>query len=534
MNNRILEAKNRFEKFRNLPFREHQAEIVEFACRSKKKFTVIEAPTGIGKTLAGMCIGSMYGGAIYTVHSKTLQKQIGEDFKEVPVLWGRNNYACLYDDKLTTDMCPLSKDKCENYWACLYNVAKLKASKSNLCTLNYHYLLTEVNFVGVFSGRNLIIIDEADSLETVLADFIGININNRMVKDYKIPFPSYKTTSSPKSIDSWIEWAETLLDSLGTHMRRIKMSVDTTGDIVSEEQYEAIKKIKQIETNMTKLNMFIDNVDSSWLYEERESKYGVSIHFNPTWISVDLAYKYLWNHADKFVLMSATFPYLPVLTKLLGMEPGDVDYSQYPSIFPVENRQVKYEIAGDLVYAKMKEETPKVIKKVKEIINRPENVNEKGLIHTVSYRLADEIMKIGDKRLVTHTNDSDRSSILDRFMFAREPLILVSPSMERGISLDDDLCRFVIFLKAPFLSLADKLVNARLFGSQIGQIWFISQMLLSVVQGCGRAVRSNKDYAKAYILDYQIQKAISRNPNMVPKWFRDSVWILLLCVMGVS
>jgi Rad3-related DNA helicase len=64
-------------------------------------------------------------------------------------------------------------------------------------------------------------------------------------------------------------------------------------------------------------------------------------------------------------------------------------------------------------------------------------------------------MNINNPRLVTH-NTQDRSEVIQRFKKSREPLVLVSPSCERGLSLDDDQCRFIIFAKAPFLSLNDK------------------------------------------------------------------------------
>ncbi len=512
-------VKNKFGKFLDNEFREHQEDIIEFALGSKKKVVAIEAPTGIGKTLCGMCIGSMGGNAIYTVHSKTLQKQILRDFPEVPSLWGRNNYKCVEFDGLTCDMCP--GKKCSD---CLYSIAKQRAIKSRLCVLNYHYLLTEINFVGSLSGRNMIIIDEADSLETVLADFVGISLNNRMIKDYNISFPDYKTTSSPNSIDNWKLWAGRVKDKLDRHITKLESQYNLTSDVLNEEQFEAIKKIEQLSGYITKLSMFIDNVDETWLYEERESKYGTSIHFNPTWVTKEMANKYLWRHADKFVLLSATFPYLPVLAKLLGLDTSDIDYRQYPSVFPESNRPVRYNIAGNLTYKNMETETPNVVSKVYDIINSNEHKNEKGLIHTVSYKLANEIMKIDSDRLITHTSESNRNDVIDRFMASTKPLILVSPSMARGLSLDDDLCRFVIWVKAPYLSMADKLVSSRIYGSSIGNIWYKSNMLLSIVQGAGRAVRSKEDYATTYILDQQIQKAIADNPNMVPKWFREALW----------
>jgi Rad3-related DNA helicase len=78
-------------------------------------------------------------------------------------------------------------------------------------------------------------------------------------------------------------------------------------------------------------------------------------------------------------------------------------------------------------------------------------------------------------------------------------------------------------VKAPFLSLADKMVSARLYKSSVGNLWYKSDALMTVVQGCGRGVRSKEDKCVSYILDRQIVKLLGDNPGMVPKWWRDAI-----------
>lgn len=518
---RYQEIKDQFPKFRGKPFRDYQEDIIEFAHKSRKKIVVIEAPTGIGKTLCGMVMGRAMGRSIYTVHSKTLQTQTSKDFPGVPMLWGRNNYTCDLDPRLTADTC-INPKKCPVSDSCEYTYQKKLAIASGLCILNYHYLLTELNYVGAFAGRDTIIIDEADSLENVLSGFVSINLPSSMISKFKVEPPRFKTTSSSKSIEDWKMWSGMLRDKMDREVRYLAPFLGD-GEAITDKQAEVAKQISQLQGQISKLCIFEENVDETWLYEERDTKYGKTFHFNPTWITESMADKFLWRHARKFVLMSATFPYVPVLCKVLGMKPADVEYKQYPSIFPVEHRQVKYAVAANLVYKEMEHETPKAISKVKEILAK--HPNEKGLIHTVSYKLAKAVMEIGDPRLVTHQNDIDRAATIKLFKDTKHPLVLVSPSLERGVSLDDDLCRFIIWLKAPFLSLNDKLVGARLYGGgAIGNIWYKSMMLLSIVQGCGRGVRSDTDYSTTYIIDEQIRKAISDNPAMVPQWFREAVW----------
>jgi Rad3-related DNA helicase len=126
-----------------------------------------------------------------------------------------------------------------------------------------------------------------------------------------------------------------------------------------------------------------------------------------------------------------------------------------------------------------------------------------------------------EDRYITHNSDN-RQQILDLFMKSDLPLVLVSPSLERGTSLADDLCRLVIIAKAPYLSLGDKIVSARLYSSRMGSDWYKATMMLTVLQMSGRAVRSATDYAECFILDDQIQQAITSRPGFLPSWWIEA------------
>ena len=46
-------------------------------------------------------------------------------------------------------------------------------------------------------------------------------------------------------------------------------------------------------------------------------------------------------------------------------------------------------------------------------------------------------------------------------------------------------------------------------------------MLCSVIQSCGRGVRSKKDYCTTYILDGAIVESVVKNKHKLPKYFID-------------
>jgi ATP-dependent DNA helicase DinG len=331
-----------------------------------------------------------------------------------------------------------------------------------------------------------------------------------------ITTPKYKTTSSVQSLDDWRAWAKNSEYKVLRKIDQINYSLDS-----EEPDPDVLRRKEKLTGIARKLKMFMECVDDTWLYDEKEWDGKKSISFKPTWITRELADKYVWSHGAKFVLMSATFPPLPVLAKILGVEMKDIAYKEFPSTFSAENRTVNLNPVANMVYAEMEVESEKAVKEIKRLLEL--HKNDKGLIHVVSYKLRDMVMGIGNDRLVTH-NGSNKILAIEEFKESDSPLVMVSPSSERGISLDGDKCRFVIWMKCPYLNLKDKLVSARIYKSAVGSLWYKSSALMTVVQGCGRAVRSKEDKAETYILDKQIVKLLTENPTLVPRWFLEAVW----------
>ena len=76
--------------------------------------------------------------------------------------------------------------------------------------------------------------------------------------------------------------------------------------------------------------------------------------------------------------------------------------------------------------------------------------------------------------------------------------ILVGPTLNTGIDLPGDECRFIIILKVPYPSLANKLVNER---NRLFPLWYNTHTSNEIIQGIGRGVRFNGDWCVTYILD---------------------------------
>lgn len=517
------EAKSKFSKFSSLPFRHLQDTAVDHALNSSKKFTIIEAPTGSGKSLVGMCILAGLESGIYAVHSKPLQNQIEDDFPEGVVLFGRDNYPCVRNAMTTAADCTASKTSpCSLKSKCPYKVRKLQAVSSPYPVLNYSYLLTEVNYVGKFSGRPVIVIDEADSLESTLYQFTALSLHSKALDRYQIELPDYKTVSTSNGLANWKAWGSETYSRLNNKLNKLARKIEVLEESgTDEEDLEPYRKdFERLSGLVSKLSIFNEYLDSTWLFDERDDKYGTRYEFRPLWLSPQLTEKFLWSHAAKFVLMSATFPPVEVLGKILGIPYSQIDSISVPSTFDPSRRKVIARPVANLTSKTMEAETPKAINQIKSILAI--HSNDKGLVHTVSYKLRDEIMSIDNSRLLTH-NARDKIEILEKFRNSEFPLVLISPSSERGISLPGSDCRFIIIVKASYLSLGDKSVKQRIYSSQTGQLWYTSDMALTVVQMAGRGMRSAEDYCTTYILDYQITNVLFNRPGLFPSWFREAI-----------
>jgi Rad3-related DNA helicase len=86
-----------------------------------------------------------------------------------------------------------------------------------------------------------------------------------------------------------------------------------------------------------------------------------------------------------------------------------------------------------------------------------------------------------------------------------------------------DKCRTLIFVKVPFPDEGDMQVKARI--AKEGRYWYNIQVMRSIVQGCGRAIRAVDDWCKTYILDSDFIWFYKQYSNMFPKWFREAVFI---------
>ena len=525
------EAKAQFKNYASHPFRQFQEEAIDFVMGSRKKFKILEAPTGSGKTIIAFTSLLMAGGGTYQVHSKVLQSQVTEDIPEGKSLFGRSNYQCVLNPDTDCSHCVHTKQSpCSLRHKCKYVIEKNLTLAHKLRILNYSYFLAETSNVGQFSGIPFAVVDEADGLESELINFVSLSFSERSLTKLGMPSrPEFKTTQAKNGIRSWIEFGTEAMERAKQVHNNYLREINGWDKIEKDWQLVKMREAKYFNNIVNKSKMFIENVDESWLLEEKATqKWGTELVFRPLWMTEKLSEMFFFRHAKSWTLMSASFLPLPILCKTLGIPIDEVDYHAAPSTFPIERRQIHihtpdhldYELAN-LTAKTTDDELPKLIHAIKTIMDY--HKDEAGLIHCVSYKLGQAIMEgLKSPRIKFHSPD-DKQSVLDTFVALRGDSVLLSPSSERGLSLDGDKCRFIIIAKFPYLNLGDRITSSRVYSGGIGQQWYLASGFLSALQMLGRGMRSESDFCTNYILDANFLKEYTRHPSMWPAWLRDAV-----------
>lgn len=510
--------KDRFSNFKGKPFRPGQAEAIRFVIDSGDRLPVIIGPTGSGKSLTGMCAGATHGSFIYLCSSKQLQRQLVEDFPEARLMMGRGNFKCNLNPSLNADHCTYTQTTpCKFKSKCAYEIHKKLVLAHPIAILNYSYFLSECNFVGRFSGRPLVVCDEADRLEEILTGFIEVSISRKRLETLGLNAPRRRTATASDGVPCWKQWAEReALPRVNARLDDVKFELEQLESNASPFQVKTLtEEIKGLEGLSRRLAIFLEHVDESWIFQETPS----GCKFQPTWLTPALSRRYFFSHGQKFMFMSATFPPKNIIADTLGIPVGDLSLMEIPSSFPIENRPVFLQPVADMAFKNDGVDHPKLLNAIQAILDS--HKGEKGVIHSVSYTLNNKIMGLNNPRLITH-NATDKMQALERFSQSADG-VFVSPSSVRGLNLPDSQCRFIILPKCPYESLADKLINRRVYGPGPGKYWYRATAAQSIVQATGRGVRHGNDHCVTYLLDRQIERLIVDNQNLFPRYWMEAV-----------
>jgi ATP-dependent DNA helicase DinG len=517
MNSNILEF------FPHNDFREFQQETIikiQKAFDKGKEYVVLESPTGSGKSAIGICVGLYYKSAFLLTSQKILQDQYSEDYcsNRVRLMKGRNNYDCVAFPNTKCDDSFCSIKPCDMKSECLYEVAKQKAIISHIALMNYKYFLCTMNYTTTFSTRTLLICDEAHNIDNECMSFVEFNFSSLYLSKLGLTskIPLYEKTEQYK------EWLESILIKI----KKLKTDLQEKIKNKNFQESEIIDFQKELESLVSqeeKINAFLASYEKvEWIFsisfnEKTNSK---TIEFKPLTIGY-FAEKLIFTHCEKKLLMSATILNNESFCKNLGIDLNNVEFIKVDSTFPKEIRPMYLTRSGNLGKNDIDNTLPKIITDLKKILEY--HNDEKGLVHVHTYKISNYIQNnIGEdysNRLIFHESLT-RDENLKKFIEDKKNKVLITPSMTEGVDLKDDLARFIVIVKLPFLYLGDKQIKRK---SEIDPDWYSWKTALSLVQAAGRGVRHKNDFCTIYVMDSQFEYFLKKNRKFLPKYFIEAI-----------
>ena len=518
---------------------------IDSAFNQGYKFVVCSAPTGSGKSFISKTLGNASGepseefkdlvnsyqiykknnlggysyeheadnepvfGAMALTITKALQDQYEDLFPDTSILKGKNNYQCSYDTDFTVDRAPCLyvssiRDTCCSQNTCPYYNARNEALTSRFTALNYSMFFS---LPGHVKRREYLICDEAAELEDQLVKMFSCQIAFDTLKQSDIFVPA---VPSDKQYDKVRHWLHTLSESIGDRVDDLKNIINSLSKKVKSNTNEHKNELMKLRELHNKIRLLIDTWHDSEYIVEKES---TGISFTP--LKVNKLSGRVFEHADKVVLMSATIIDVDNFCKTLGIEKSDFKYIEAPSSFSPDKAPILVSTKTKLNHYNLKNSLPGIVKQIKHICN--EHGDVKGIIHSQSNFITNYIKNnINNDRFLYREPGRRNESILEQHYTTDEATVLVSPSMSHGVDLKDNLARFQIIIKAPYLPLNDARTKKLM---QADFNWYQNKMISSFIQAAGRGIRSADDYCITYVLDAAIIEAVIKNKSKIPKYF---------------
>jgi len=520
--------------------------IVHWYLERDEPFMFLEAPTGVGKSLIAAAVIEVlrrehegrFKAVIETV-SKTLQTQYAEStLPNAQVAWGKGNHQCLVIPEGDPDDAPCSYGyRCKVKDQCSYYVERDAAQVAPTSILNTPFLLAGANYVELsqqllanttihpsfdymaeqedlhlFEGAHLMVHDEAHLLEGAIRNHVEVKLNYEFFAQIGSSLPP---TNNSQVWDTWLENTVPLVTGMAEEYKAQARMAARDG-MAPSAQYRLHKRAVGYDSQLRFLaNRLLPTRPYIDLTTDQRN-----VLFRAVW-GAPFADSILFRKAHKHLLMSATIIHPDAMARSLGIKPDDYVYYEMDSPFPPMLRRVLDIATVKVNYRTTEAQFRGVVAQMDDAIETHIQRGEKGIIHSVSYQRARDILKFSRYRafMISHTQGEKggKEAAIQRYLEQDGTAILVSPSVSVGEDFGRGAnCRFQVFTKYPVPNIGDPIVKARL--EDDSESLYV-EADRSFVQAVGRGMRSPDDYCTNYVLDSGARWRFGR----LPKWFQTSI-----------
>ena len=510
--------------------RKLQIQAIEFILdaffEKNKKFVLLEAPVGTGKSFIASTISNYMNSLNSSYKSYILVTQIipqnhyKRQFSEFGNISSKINYICnFFKDSTCQDMKWIhqygSIPKCKN---CIFEKEKQHFLNANISVTNTAFFMTNLQYnENLIKDRQLLVIDQGHRLEEQIIKYKALQIEYFLLKK-QYSFPKELWIKEKDDVFTWLiqtlyPWLYQKAEILKTYIQNKNSSLN----LARSKIIDISKKYDFLDKLLCQLNRTIDDFEpNKWIVQNEITDKLIKI--TPLF-AYDFSQDMMFKKGNKILIMSGTILNKYDYCKALGIPLDDCEFLSLDSPFMVENRKIFVLDSGSMSKRNIQNSIPYIVKDIKRILEL--HKNQKGIIHVSSHNIAQLIYdELQDSRLIIVNEFYNRDQMLQYHIDSKNT-VLISPSMMQGIDLKEDLSRFQIIAKIPFPNLGDEYIVAK---KNIVKHWYQYQTAKALVQSYGRSIRSQQDYATTYILDSDFNFFYKNNKQLFPKYFRQAIF----------
>lgn len=444
---------------------------------SEYRFSGTCAPPGAGKSPVLISASRLMDASrtLYLTVNKPLQNQLMDDFADSDIgmfsLVGHSSYSCMQSGFADDFECADGRDRCA-YW----RDVKTAQSRTHV-TSNIHNWasIALAGDPGRFGKFDLLIIDEAHKLESMLCEILSITVVEHTVSNLlRLSLPI------SANIDEWARWAQNAVSVAELEISQHKRFAESS---------RTVKLLTRLSNLLVRIAE-IDTTTETWIVESVDGGFKLTPAF-----AEHYAEEYLFRGIQRVILSSATLT--PKDLTYLGLKNTDFDFMDVESGFDHARRPFYYWPVLHVDY-----DTMKIDGCVRQLVNKfdrliDDRLHLKGITHSVSYAYAERFKEESRHRIITHKSREAQRAIA-QFMEDPDPGHFASPVLTEGLDFTGDKARYAFFWKVPSKYSKDPLTAARKKRDKSYTTYLAAK---DILQGYGRLMRDFTDGGECFILD---------------------------------
>jgi Rad3-related DNA helicase len=515
------------------PGQEEAIQSVVEAFQAGKKHVVLQSPCGTGKSVIATTVHRVlrdlqpgFRTTIVTA-TKALQDQYQSEMADIVDLRAKTNYKChLNVGPYNSAGCrkKLSEGKCKKEQSCDYVKQRTKwCNDAHLRLTNSSFQIEACPMLVMLpeNKANLIVIDECHAIDEHLINHSTLKIQLAELTHLATVAGSEFISQFSTFINDYVDYPEGTAFVPNADQKKIAADLRAILENKMVQLQARLKKSSQgrdsIGGAIEELQQYSDKLgdhssaDGEWMLVKYA--FSTEIELKPVYAS-QVSQRGLFRKADQFLHMSATICGFTEYAEQLGISLDEVEFIDVYNPIPVKSRRVVsmavHKVSGDYNAQVLSDYVSRISEYHK---------GESGIIHTVSFKLANEIFdgissKIRKKFLVSN----DRREILNWLKVKGN--VVLSPSLETGFDAKGDIARWQIIAKVPYGALGDPLIKLNLSRHPRS---YQRKAVLRIVQASGRVCRGVTDFGVTYVLDSNFVILLEKNHDLFPSWFTDSI-----------